>query len=389
MSHKKINILYVIDTLFIGGAEQHVATLCRHINKEKFHVVVCTLFSRDLSKVEPFADEIEKMGIRVERFGLTSWRDFSVFKKYMRLIDEEKIDIVHAHTVPADFWGCFIAKIFKGRKTIVTLHAPDPLKTFVSRMQYRLVNTWLSDKIIEVSNHLKHVSMKGYCAKADKIMVIPNQVDTNQFHPDNKGIKIRAEFKISDDTIIIGSIGRFIKRKGLEVCLQIFAKIQKDYPDSKFILCGYGEKETFYRTIIKDLGIEKQVILTGPRTDTNEVLAAMDIFLFTPYYGEGFGLVLIEAMASGKPVVASNVHPTPEIIINGEIGFLPFPEKPVTVMEKIDINPFVEKVKYLIENKEIRERMGIEGRRIVEERYSTKVVMKQIETLYERVSCRS
>ena len=389
MKQGKISILYVIDTLFIGGAEQHVATLCKHINKEKFHVVVCTLFSRDLSKVEPLAVEIEKRGIRVERFGLTSWRDFSIFKKYMRLINEEKIDIVHAHTVPADFWGCFIAKIFKGQKTIVTLHAPDPLKTFVSRMQYRLVNTWLSDKIIDVSNQLKHVSVKEYCAKADKIMVIPNQVDTNQFHPDNKGIKIRAEFKISDDTIIIGSIGRFIKRKGLEVCLQIFAKIQKDYPNSKFILCGYGEKEAFYRTIIKDLGIEKQVILTGPRTDTNEVLGAMDIFLFTPYYGEGFGLVLIEAMASGKPVVASNVFPTPEIVLDNITGFLPFPEKAVPIMEHVNIDPFVEKIRYLIEHEDIRVKMGLEGRRIVEERYRTEVVMKQIECLYERVYCQS
>ncbi|HHT9138017.1 MAG TPA: glycosyltransferase [Candidatus Wunengus sp. YC60] len=389
MSHKKINILYVIDTLFIGGAEQHVATLCKHIDKEKFHVVVCTLFSRVLSQAEPFAIEIGKMGIRVERLGLTTWRDIKTFKKYSNLIDEENIDIVHAHTVPADFWGCLIAKILKHRKTIVTLHAPDPQKTLVSGIQYILVNTWLSDKIIEVSNHLKHVAIKEYCAKADKIMVIPNQVDVTKFHHKKTGTNLRAEYHISNDMILIGSVGRFIKRKGFEICLQVFAEVQKQHSRSKFILCGYGEEEDFYRTLIRDLGIEENVILTGHRMDVDEVMAAIDIFIFTPYYGEGFGLVLIEAMASGKPVVASNVFPTPEIVLNNVTGFLPFPEKAVAIMERVEIDPFVEKIRYLIEHKDVRGKMGMEGRRIVEERYGTKVVMKQIETLYERVSCRS
>ena len=386
---RKINILYVIDTLFIGGAEQHVATLCRHINKEKFHVVACTLFSRNLSKVEPFAVQIGKMGIRVERLGLTTWRDVYTFKKYLSLIDEEKIDIVHAHTVPADFWGCLIARAFKHRKTIVTLHGLDSKKTFISKLQYKILNLCLTDRIIACSNLLKNIAINENFASSDKIEVIPNQVDITVFNPGKKGEKIRTEYNISNDTVIIGSIGRFIKRKGFEICLQVFAEVKKRHPRSKFILCGYGEEEGFYRTTAKDLNIESNVIFTGPRMDVNEVMAAIDILLFTPLCSEGFGKVLIEAMASGKPVVASNVYPTPEIVIDGRTGFLPFPEKPLETMEKVDVDPFVKKILYLIENNEIRKTMGLEGRRIVEEKYSTKVVMKQTETLYERVSCRS
>ena len=388
MKKRKINILYVIDTLLIGGAEQHVATLCKHIDKEKFHVVVCTLFSRDLSREEPFTDEIKKHGIRIGRLGLTTWRDFQTFKKYMRLIDEEKIDIVHAHTVPADFWGCLIARIFKHRKTVITLHGPDLKKTFISRLQRKIVNTCLSNKIIEVSDFLKYLSIKEDFAGNDKIIVIPNQVDIAIFDPEKKGTQIRAEYNIPDDVITIGSVGRFIKRKGFEICLQVFANIKKQYSKTRFILCGYGEEEGFYKIVAKNLCIEKDVIFTGHRMDVDQVMAAIDIFLFTPYYGEGFGLVLIEAMAAGKPVVASNVYPSPEIVIDGKSGFLPFPEKPIKNMENVNINPFVEKVKYLIENNEVREKMGLEGRRIAEEKYSTTVVMKQIEELYTKLSCR-
>ena len=389
MTQRKINILYVIDTLFIGGAEQHVATLCKHINKEQFHVVACTLFSRDLSQREPFAVQIEKMGIRVERLGLTTWRDFKTFGKYIQLIDEEKIHVIHAHTVPADFWGCLIARVFRRRKTIVTMHGPDLKKTIISNLQRKAVNACLSNKIIEVSDLLKDISINKELARDDKIVVIPNQVDTTVFTPEKKGEKIREEYGIPNNTIVIGSIGRFIKRKGFEICLQVFARVQKQCAGSKFILCGYGEEADFYKTVIEDLGIGKDVIMAGPRTDIDEVMAAIDILLFTPYFGEGFGLVITEAMASGKPVVASNVFPTPEIVIDGKTGFLPFPEKPVMNMGKVDINPFVDKVVYLANNPEIRRTMGMEGRRTVEEKYSTKVVMKQIEGLYEKISCRS
>jgi glycosyltransferase involved in cell wall biosynthesis len=383
MIHRKINILYVIDTLFIGGAEQHVATLCKHIDKEKFHVVVCTLFSRNLSQVEPFAVQIEKMGIRVERLGLTTWRDFEAFRKYMKLIDEEKTDIVHAHTVPADFWGCLIAKLFRHCKTVVTLHGPDLEKTRISKLQYTLVNTILSNRIITASGLLKRMAVRESFARAEKVMVIPNQVDIDFFNPSKKGNKFRAEYNIPDDTVIIGSVGRFERSKGFEICFQVFAKARMQHAKLKFILCGYGKEEGFYKAVVKDLGIEKDVIFTGPRMDIDEVMAAIDILLFTPYYGEGFGLVLIEAMASGKPVVASNVYPTPEIVIDDRTGFLPFPEKPVETMEKVDVDPFVKKILFLIRNNDARKTMGSEGRRVAEEKYSTKIIMKQIEALYK------
>ena len=388
MAWKKINVLYVIDTLFVGGAEKHVATLCRHIDREKFHVSVCTLFSRDLSAQEPYAVEIEKMGIRVERLGLASWRDFETFKKYLRVIDKENCDIVHAHTVPADFWGCLVAKMLRRRKTIMTLHGPSTNPTFASRLQRIGVKSFFSDKIIACSSLLKSHVMRENYGRDDKIVVIPNQVDTSVFIPSNKGGTIRAEYNIPHDAIVLGSVGRFVKNKGFDTCLHIFAKVQKKHPQSKFILCGYGAEEASYRQLIRRLGIEGSVIICA-RTDVEEVMAAIDVFLFLPYGSEGFGLVVIEAMSSGKPVIASNVQPIPDIVTDCVTGFLPFPERVTTYMEKVCIEPFVEKILYLIENPVARENMGMEGRKRVEEKYSTDVVMKQIERLYEVVASNS
>ncbi len=389
MSRRKINILYVIDTLFIGGAEKHVVNLCRYINKERFHTVVCTLFSRNLSKDEPFAAEIEDIGIRVERFGLRSWRDIKVFKKYLNLIEEENIDIIHAHTTPAAFWGPLIARLFKHKKTIVTLHGLDLNKSLISKIQHSMVNICLTDKIIACSDLLKQFAINEYFGRPNKITIIPNMIDTTVFSPENTGYKIRTGYNIPNNSIVIGSVGRFVKTKAFEVSLEIFAKVKSQYPELKFLLCGYGEEEALYRNTVKNLGIENDVIFTGPRADIDEIMSAIDIVIFTPRYSEGFGRILIEAMASGKPIVASNLYPTPDIVKNNVCGFLPFPKEPAITMDNINIEPFVEKINYLIENKSERIRMGLEGRRISEEIYSAKVVMKQIEALYERVSCRS
>ncbi|MBI5308535.1 MAG: glycosyltransferase family 4 protein, partial [Planctomycetes bacterium] len=196
---------------------------------------------------------------------------------------------------------------------------------------------------------------------------------------------VRAEYNIPHDAIVLGSVGRFVKNKGFDTCLRIFAKVQKKHPQSKSIMYGYGEEEASYRRIIRHLGIEESVIICA-RTDVEEVMAAIDVFLFTPYGGEGFGLVIIEAMSSGKPVIASNVQPIPDIVLDSVTGFLPFPERVTTYMEKVCIEPFVEKIQYLIENPAAREKMGIEGRKRVEEKYSTDMVMRQIERLYEMLS---
>ena len=384
MVRKKINVLYVIDTLFVGGAEKHVATLCRHIDRDKFNVTVCTLFSRDLSAHETYAAEIEKMGIGVERLGLTSWRDFATFKKYLRVIDKTNCDVVHAHTVPADFWGCLVAKTLRRCKTIVTLHGIASHMTLALRLQRIAVNRLFSDKIIACSSLLKSHALGEDYGRDEKIIVIPNQVDASVFTPSNRGGSIRTEFNIPHGAIVMGSVGRFVKNKGFDTCLRIFAKVQERYPQSKFILCGYGEEDASYRQLIRRLGIDESVIICA-RTDVEEVMAALDVFIFMPYSSEGFGLVIIEAMSSGKPVIAANVQPIQDIVTNNVTGFLPFPEKVVTCMEEVCIEPFVEKILYLIENPAERLKMGMEGRKRVEEKYSTDVVMKQIERLYEVV----
>jgi len=105
-----IRVLYVLDSLAIGGAEQLFALMATHLPADRFYVVVCTLFSRG-ERPEPLADELRAKGIRVEQIAMRRWRDIDAIRRFWTLIEEERINLVHAHTVPADFWGCLLTRL--------------------------------------------------------------------------------------------------------------------------------------------------------------------------------------------------------------------------------------------------------------------------------------
>jgi glycosyltransferase involved in cell wall biosynthesis len=385
MSHNKINILYVIDTLFIGGAEQHVATLCRHINKEKFHVVVCTLFSRDPNRREPFADEIRALGVRVEQLAMCRWRDRQAITQFLRLIDEEHIDIVHGHTIPANFWGCFMAKVFRRRKTLYTCHQPFFNEGPAMRLQQLALNTFLADCIISISEATTQFCQTSCYASSKKIIKIPNAVDTYRFRPEVSGTAVRAELGLPDYVPLIGNIGRYVPEKGYPFFIETAAKVLQQHPDARFLMVGHGPEHDKLKRLIEEFGLKDCIFTTGPRRDIPEILGAIDIFLFTSIWGEGFGISLIEAMAAGKPIVAANVGPTREIIEDGVTGLLPYPKTWVQETNYLDAGIMAEAVDSLLRNPSVSRRLGQEARRQAIERFDITTLSKSIENVYSKM----
>ncbi|MBI2472866.1 MAG: glycosyltransferase [Planctomycetes bacterium] len=382
MAQKKIRILYVLDTLFIGGAEQHVATLCRHLDKEKFHIVVCTLFSRDPNLHEPIADEIRVLGIRVEQLAMQRWRDWRSIAQFLRLIDDEQIDIVHGHMVPADFWGSFMAKIFRRRKTIYTCHQPFLKEGYAMRVQQFALNIFLADRIVSVSEATTHFCSKICHASPKKIIKIPNAVDTDRFTPEVSGSSIRAELGLSDDVFIIGNIGRYTPEKGYPFFIETAAKVAQTHQNARFLIVGHGSEYNKLTDLIEKLGLTNRFFVTGPRRDIPEILGAVDIFLFTSIWGEAFGISLIEAMAAGKPIIAANIGPTKEIIEDGITGLLPYPEEWEQETDYLDADALARSVDYLIRNPHVRNQLGQEARSQAVKRFSITTLVKSIESLY-------
>ncbi len=382
MLEKKIGILYILDNLAIGGAQQVVLTLAENLDKKNFHIVVCTLFSRDPKMEEPLADEIKEMDIPVYKLAMTSWRDWNTIKKLLQIIDMENIDLVHSHMVPADFWGTFLTKIFKRKKAVYTRHNTYTPNGFSSKIQTFLLNRILCEKIVAISNAtFKNLTARCW-ANPKKIVKIYNGVNTKRFSPSLSGTRVRESLDIPPDSVVIGNLSRFEKRKGYDVFLNVALRVAKFNPHVRFLIMGNGPEEAPLRLLAKQLDVEKYVVFAKPRRDVHEVLAAIDMLLFTPYWGEGLPTVVLEAMASGKPVVASNTGSNSEIIIDEVTGVLPSPKAWTMETNQLDISAFTEKIIYLVKNRDVANQMGIEGRKVVEQKFTVEKMVQKTEALY-------
>ncbi len=385
MSEKKIRVLYILDNLAIGGAQQIVLTLAKYLDKKQFHVAVCTLFSRDSTLEEPLADEIKKAGIPVYPLAMVSWRDWNTIKSLLRIIDNEGVDIVHSHMVPAEFWGSFLSKLLRRKRTLYTRHNTYTPKGFASKLQLFLLNHLISEKVVAISDSTFQNLVTQCRTNPGKIVTIPNGVETEKFSPALTGERLRESWGISGDVPVIGNLSRFEQRKGYDVFLNVAFELKKRNIDALFLAMGYGPEEEHLRSRATQLDLGRHVLFVKPRRDMPEVMSALDILLFTPYWGEGLPTIVLEAMASGKPVVASNTGSNREIVIDGITGFLPSPKTWVMETNQLDAAAFAEKILYLIRNKDHARQMGIEGRRVVEQNFSVEKMVQKTEALYRNL----
>jgi glycosyltransferase involved in cell wall biosynthesis len=218
----------------------------------------------------------------------------------------------------------------------------------------------------------------------DKVLLLHNGVDSKRFDPSKiDSQKVRNEFCILDDIILIGMLGRFSWGKGHEEFLFAASKLKEKYKNIKFMIIGepsYGEEE--YANKIKQMCIDYQiediVIFTGFRKDTPEVLAALDIFAF-PSHSEAFGNALVEAMSMGKPSVCSASDGVLDIAVDSYTSYF---------FKKQDPLDFINKLEKLIISKELRESFGKNGRDRVLKNFDMEIYIDKLVAIYEKSLCK-
>jgi glycosyltransferase involved in cell wall biosynthesis len=227
----------------------------------------------------------------------------------------------------------------------------------------------VSDRIIAVSEKTKEDFLRQHQISKDKITVIHNGVDCEKFSPNISGESIRTTYSLGDSPLIL-TIGGNILLKGTIFALFALSKIVKVLPKVKLIVIGVDEKniERLY-PIIKNLGILDNVILLGciPNYEMPLYYSSSDLVLL-PSLSENFPVVALEAMSSGKPVIASRVGGIPELVSNNANGILVSPG---------NVEELVEALLRLLENKTLRNRLGNMGRKLVEEKYDWKKIGQQ------------
>ncbi|MCK4905794.1 glycosyltransferase [bacterium] len=362
----KINILYLIATLDVGGAEKQLVELAKRIDKEKFNPIVCCL-TRGGHLLE---NELKKAEIEYFILGKKFKFDFSVVFELIHFLKQENIHILHTRMFTSNAFGR-IAGIFSHIPIIIATE--DGIDIWKSK--FRLFIDWVlshfTDKIICVSEGVRNFYHRYTGIPLSKLITIYGGVEiTDKINTDEQK---KEEFGFERNSTIITTIGRLVPSKGIKYLLYTVAKIVEHSPNVRFLIIGEGPQKDELKGLAEKLEINKYVVFTGIRKDIQAILAITDIFVL-PSTSEGFGISILEAMAKTKPVVATSVGGIPEIIQNGINGFLVPPRSAKSLASAIIS---------ILENPQKGVEMGINGRKRVEKYFSIDETVRKTEELYK------
>lgn len=366
----KINILYIIWSLEVGGAENIVISLAKYINKEKYNPIVCCLNYKG-----KLSEELEKIDIKVIALDKKPNIDLSIITKLIRILKEHKIHIVHTHLWTADFWGRIAAWMAKTPVIISTVHSVDSWKPKLFILADRVLSLF-TGRIIAVSQEVRDFYINRVKIGSQKIVVIHNGVELEKFKKDTsmKNI-IMEEFKLKDDEKVIGIIGRLVDLKGHTFFLEMLDILKSKYPRIKGLIIGDGPLKEKLVSKTRELNLTDNVIFTGLRNDIPGLLNLIDI-LVSSSICEGLSTVILEAMCIGVPVVATRVGGNRELIENERSGFLVAPRDPIALAEKVSV---------LLENANLYKEFVKLGRQKIKENYNVSTMVTRIESIYDEL----
>ena len=312
--------------------------------------------------------------------------DLNAFLCLCNLFKNRKYDIVHVHTAKAGWIGRIAATLIRVPLVVYTAH-DFYFRSFVrgfKRSLYIFLEKFASpycDLILFVSEAVKSEAIKEGIKKSEYLVWVGNGIQCKNFTINTVyQNSLKHKYKIDENSPIIGVVARLVGNKGLDIFIKASTIILAKFPKAKFIICGSGPEEKCLSNMTKELNIDDKVIFTG-HVDSKEelihIMASFDIFLF-PTRREGLGIVYIEAMALGIPVVGTRIPPVTEVIVEGQTGLLAAPE---------DYNAFALSAISLLSDTELRIRLAEAGRKRAFEFFDLPVInQRTLNAYYSAIS---
>ena len=362
-----VRILHLNDGLDFGGAEEVMYSLSVALPKEKYIPIVCSFENG------PMADRLKEKGIEIVIMKKRSPYDPSLILRLALFIKRKHIRLIHTHLLRSHLYGWIAAKLV-GIPIIITIHG----KCILYRRHGRSIFPFIanhSNRVICVSNNMRDEIVKELKLSTSNLITIYNGVNFERFSKTKQNADLRKDLNIGLFDPIMGSVGSLRQVKDYPRLLQSAAIVLKEFPEAKFIIVGDGPLKKSLKFRVKCLKLEKNLFFLGWRTDIPALLSLFDVFVLSSL-DEGISISILEAMTSSKPVVATNVGGNPEIVEEGKTGFLVPPEKPAKLAEAI--------IK-LLRNKELREIMGRNGKKRVEEKFSLEIFLSKYLKIYDEL----
>lgn len=316
---KSTRVLHVIYSLEIGGAEMDLIAKAKVlVERYSYHIAIVCLLKRGelVEKVEGYG------GIRVIGPVMSKKSDIRVIPRLLRIIHSGKFDVVHTHMFASNLLGRVAATLAGVSVIISTVQLiADREKGWEVLLDQALQSS--TDMMIASSEAVRQSFIRRGIRPA-KIAVIHNSVDLARFDTVDRESARRATRRAwgwDEGHFVVGTVARLERIKGLHHLIEAAKTVAEALPRARFLVVGDGPQREELLSQVRHLGLEKRCIFAGLRNDIPQILPAFDLFVL-PSLSEALGIVAIEALASGVPVVASRVGGVPEVVVHGETGLL-------------------------------------------------------------------
>jgi glycosyltransferase involved in cell wall biosynthesis len=386
---EKIKVIHIITRLDRGGSAQNTLLTCHELS-ERYEMVLAhglSLESKmtgwEKQSVDRRVKEAEGRGVKVIPIPslvrrVSPVHDLRSFFSLWRLMIKEKPAIVHTHTYKAGILGCWAAKIAGVSIIVHTPHGhvfyghfgPFATRLFIIIERF---TASIMDRIVALSEGERNDYIAFSVSNPDKMVTIHSGVDIDLYMKARISIEEKKRaMGLSPKGLVVGTVGWLLPIKGPIHLLKAMGCLWRSHPEIQLVFVGKGELEEELREETFRMGVYDRVIFLGWRDDIPEIMQVLDIFVL-PSLNEGMGRVLVEAMAAGKPIVASSVGGIPDLVIQGENGLL---------VPAADIKALASGIKFLIANPEKRKEMGEKGRKIAIQ-YGSDSMVQKIDQLYQ------
>lgn len=372
-----MRVVHIIKITRISGAERHLLLLLAGLRQRGVDARLVILVERD-KPMDDMLAEARNREIPVTRLVIRRDYDIALPWRLRARLRDYKPDLVHTHLVHADLYGYFAARAAGVPRVISSRHNDDQ---FRYRPRWRQINRrmwrWYAGGIA-ISESIRQFAIKIEGAPAEKISVVHYGIDFDWLGDDEIDSvrrRLRSDLGLEGDALLLGMVCRLVEQKGIPYALEAMRRLRTQYPSAHMVIAGDGELAEELRRLASALGIADRAHWLGWRGDAADLMSAFDLLL-VPSLWEGFGLVLLEAMARRVPVIASRVGAIPEVIVHGETGIL---------VEPRDVAALEGAMARLLDDRALRKYMGLLGAARLEERFSIERMVEGTIAVYDQI----
>jgi glycosyltransferase involved in cell wall biosynthesis len=381
---KPIRVLHIITRMIVGGAQEH--TLLSAVGLDAMPEYDVTLMSgvdrgREGELLSQAREQVRLEIVPEMGRSINPFSDVVAFWKIYRHIKKNRYHIVHTHSSKAGVLGR-IAAWLAGTPIIVhTLHS----LVFHEYQPWFINKSWraikkicapITDYFLSVSEIIVRKAIEAGVAKREKFRTIYSGMELDWFLNANfDGAKVRREFGIPEDALVVGKIARLFPLKGHDQLMDAAPEIVRRHPDMRFLLIGDGILFEHLEERARGYGILENFVFAGliDRTRIPEMISAMDVVVHTSLR-EGLARVLPQALAMGKPCVSFDIDGAPEVVIDDYTGFL---------VKAHDSEGLAEAISRLLDDEALRAKMGANGKRHVDPNFRAEKMVADISEVYQ------